>query len=463
MVISRRRFLRLAALAAPAFQPADPGNRIVIVGAGLAGLHAASLLKKAGREVVVLEARAEAGGRVRTIRVPFDEGLYGEAGAIRIAAVHQRVLQLAREHRLMLVPFESPNGAAIIHVAGMTVRSDQLDRVATALELRPDERGVSSPALLDRYVGNLPAEIMDASATPSSKWESFDRQTWPDWLRARGASSAAVRLMTLGGDSTELSALYVLRQFALLRRTTRFYKIRGGMDLLPRAMAASLGAAVRYRAEVVRIDRTSRVLRVDYVENGRTTRLEAGRVILAVPFSTLRRIEMRPPLPRAKARIIDGLQYFPSTRFLLQSSDRFWQDDGLNGAARTDTPAEIWDCSYDIPAARGLLGATLGGAMGRELRKMSENDCISAGRDVVAAAFPKIALNFQKGVVYRWALEPWARGGFAVFRPGEMTAMMPDISRVEGRMHFAGEHTSAWMGWMEGALESAERVVREIL
>jgi monoamine oxidase len=467
-MITRRRFLSLAAAPAlispsAAAQALEATGRVVVVGAGLAGLHAADLLRKRGREVVVLEARTHAGGRVLTIRSPFDDSLHGEAGASRIAAAHTTVLQLAREHRLTVVPFESPAGSPVVNVAGSRIRSDRFDRVTLPLDLRADEKGLSPSALLDRYAGNLPADLADPSRTWSSQWQAYDRQSWPEWLQSRGASPAAIRLITIGGDSSGLSALYVLRQFALLRNTTRFYKIRGGMDLLPRAMAASLGAAVRYGAEVVRVDRTSRMLRVEFLENGRLQRIEAGDLILAIPFSTLRRIEMRPPLPRRKARAVDELEYFPSTRFLLQTKIRFWQDEGLNGAARTDRPAELWDCAYDQPATRGLLGATVGGALGRAMLRTAPEQCVAIGKEIAADAFPKIVLNFEKGVVYRWALEPWSRGGFAVFRPGQMTALMADIGGPEGRVHFAGEHTSAWMGWMEGALQSGERAAREVM
>ena len=81
--------------------------------------------------------------------------------------------------------------------------------------------------------------------------------TWPEWLRLRGASADAIRLMSLGGDSSNLSALYILRQFAMLRQSTQRYKIQGGMDLLPRAMASSLGDIVRYDAPVLRVTRES--------------------------------------------------------------------------------------------------------------------------------------------------------------------------------------------------------------
>lgn len=456
-VVNRRQFLRLSVVAgAPALlfqQPRPSTAPVVVVGAGLAGLRAAAVLKNAGRQVVVLEARQRPGGRVLTIRAPFDEGLHAEAGPIRIAGVHKAVLRAVRECGLSLVPFESSVGA---RAAGGTQTSG----------LKPDEGGLPANALLERYVGTLPADLAEPATTAASyaKWREYDRVTWPQWLLSRGASPEAVRLMTLGGDSRELSALYVLRQFALLRASSQRYKIAGGMDLLPRAMASALGNLIRYDAAVVRVSRASATgASIEYETGGRVERMTASRVIFAVPFSTLRQIEIRPRLSGAKERAIEGLVYYPGTRVLLQSRSRFWNRAGLNGTARTER-AEIWDCTYDRQGLdRGILGATTGGAVGRTLIDMSESESMAFGVDLVAEAFPEIRPSFEKGVVHRWPLERWSRGAFVTFRPGQMTSTMPDISQPEDGVHFAGEHTSSWMGWMEGALESGERAAHEAL
>ena len=76
--------------------------------------------------------------------------------------------------------------------------------------------------------------------------------------------------------------------------------------------------------------------------------------------------------------------------------------------------------------------------------------------------YPAIRENFEVGASKCWDEDEWARGDYAWFKPGQMTSLIPHIARPEGRIHFAGEHASAWPGWMQGALESGNRAAREI-
>jgi monoamine oxidase len=409
--------------------------------------------------VVVLEARERSGGRVLTVRSPFDDELHGEAGPIRIAGAHRAVLRAVREHGLTLVPFESSNGAPLLRQPGTT------GSPASGSGLRSDERGLDSRKLLERYVGTLPTSLSDPAATDASyaAWREYDRATWPEWLAQRGASPEAVRLMTEGGDSSALSALYMLRQFAMLRASSQLYKIAGGMDRLPLRMASALGDAIHYQAAVVRISRAAGSVTIEYEARGRVERLTASHVILTVPLTTMRQIEFRPPLSPAKDKAIGAVAYYPGVRILLQSRDRFWNRAGLNGSART-ARAEVWDCTYDRQGpARGILGGTAGGALGHKFMDMDESQSVAFGVDLVAEAFPGIRSAFEKGVVHQWARDTWSQGAFVAYAPGQMTALVPELARPEDRVYFAGEHTSSWMGWMEGALESGERAAREVV
>jgi monoamine oxidase len=99
--------------------------------------------------------------------------------------------------------------------------------------------------------------------------------------------------------------------------------------------------------------------------------------------------------------------------------------------------------------------------MGHALARQSRSDATRAGVDVVHQAFPGVPV--RRATAYRWAVDPWARGAFATFKPGQMSRIVPSIGTAIGRIHFAGEHTAPWMGWMEGALQSADTAVEEML
>lgn len=472
---NRRSFLKGAAATA-AFAPfrsaiarAAPARRpetILVVGAGLAGLVAAYRLREAGKRVILMEARDSPGGRVRTVRGAFADGLYGELGAARIAETHEYVLHWVSDLKLALVPFAPDSGSQVLAVGQSRARADDLvarDRLAPGLHA--DERKLSLSGLLVKYIEGVPDELAQGDVNlGDSRWRDYDRLTWPQWLALRGASAAAIRLMMLGGDSSQFSALFMLQQIMLHRDSRQYFKIQGGVDRLPRGMAADLGVAIRFNCRLVRLQRTGNEVRATCMTAGHTDTIAADRAVLALPFSMLRQVALDPPLSPAKTRIINELGYFDATRFLLQTKTRFWTAQHLNGSARTDGPADIWDMSFGQKGTAGLISLTSGNQKIEELlTKMPAPEQSAFGSVLAAEAFPEIGQQTVKTIVQIWGKDPYAGGAFSVFRPGQMTAWAGILAKPEPRLHFAGEHLSPWNGWMEGALWSGERAAQEII
>jgi monoamine oxidase len=149
-------------------------------------------------------------------------------------------------------------------------------------------------------------------------------------------------------------------------------------------------------------------------------------------------------------------------KVFLQTRTRFWLRDGFSGNVTTDLPIERLtpDPGGDA-GARGALTAYPIGAYTSALERMSEEERVAAALEQAQQIFPELANAFEGGAAHCWGLDPWQRGSFALHLPGQI-GFIDTLAKPEGRIHFAGEHTSAWTGWMQGALESARRAVREI-
>ena len=114
------------------------------------------------------------------------------------------------------------------------------------------------------------------------------------------------------------------------------------------------------------------------------------------------------------------------------------------------------------PGSRGILACDTAGIQARRLTAMKEDRRVEVALEEMSRVYPELRRHFERGASKCWDEDEWARGAYAWFRPGQMLSLLPDIARPEGCVHFAGEHTSAWVGWMQGALESGVRVAREI-
>ncbi len=359
-----------------------PAKKVLILGAGMAGLVAGYELAKLGHDVTLLEARTRPGGRVHTLREPFSDGLYAEAGAARIPNNHDLTLKYVKEFSLPLEPFYPSKLQAL--------RFDRGRREEVPIEGFTD-------AMTRNYGGDL------------------------------------------GGDPDH------------------WQKIKGGTDLLPKAFADRLGGKIHYGAPVVRIEQNADHARVVFLESGRQQALTADHVLCTIPFSVLRNIDL-PALSSSKKDVIKRTHYDAVSRVYLQTRNRFFEDKGFNGFAFTSGAIEIWQPTWSQPGPRAILMTYARPGEAERITNLKESERIGVTLKQLDEMFAGLRENFERGATKCWLEDEWSRGAWAfVGVTNFFTASTPDE-----RIHFAGEHLSPWSSWMQGALSSGLRAVKEI-
>src|SRR5262252_3856375 len=440
-------------------------KKVLVLGAGLAGLSAAWRLVEAGHDVTIVEAQQRPGGRVLTLREPFSDGLYAEAGAGRIPETHALTLHYVSLFGLELEPFWPTSGKQVAYFGGRRIpfaQPQDLDLAALPLDLTAEERRLGLLGIDDKYVGTPLKRLGDIEGPdwPAPDVAALDRIRYDDYLRSLGASKDATAMLTFGFG--EYSALDSLRD-ATHHHTKTFSKIRGGNDRLPRAFADRLAARVRYGAPVTAIRQDGAGVEAVVAPPGGPERVRADYAVCAIPFTVLRRIPVEPAFPADKRAAIENVRTGSVTRIELQTRTRFWERDGENGFATIERPMEIWSPTWSQPGPRGILQAYVYEGLSRETCARDEAGRLRFALETIGGVFPRVGPELEVSVSKCWDEDPWARGAYTVWMPGQWTSGMPVVmNRPEGRIHFAGEHLTPYPGWMQGAILSGHRAAAAI-
>jgi monoamine oxidase len=435
--------------------PRLSGTRVVIAGAGLAGLTAARDLESHGASVTIVEARSRVGGRVHTLREGFAGRQHAEAGADLIEEEQTAVLALARQLRIETVPILRTGWGFY----------------------GPDARGrrriVKAPTTFMRAARLLQEELEEYKVA-GSRWDSavagaLARRSVADWMREKRVDAGlAAGLRGLRGfflaDPEDLSLLVLVEQFAEdgAPGVSGMRRIRGGNDRLPAAMARALRGPLATGTIVRRVEQHASGVRVTIDERGARRQIDADFCVMAIPASTLRDVEFEPGLPPDQQRAIATLRYGAATRLTLQFERRFWRQGRRPRGFGTDLPlGAVWDGNEQQRGPAGILTFLAGGRASQELQDILQTE----GEKGVVRRLdwlgrPSRLLTSQR---VTWEDDPWSRGGYAYFDAAYDPWLRGWLPRPAGRVLFAGEHTSdRWQGYMSGAIESGHRTAAEI-
>lgn len=432
---------------------------VLVLGAGLSGLYTALLLERAGVKVVVLEGRDRVGGRIYTL-----DNLPGkpEAGGQGFSEKYQRLLALAASLQVPTAQANPPARDSLLYVRSHPILSSDW-AASTANKLAETERSTLPPRLLTSYL-SPDNPLPDETAWIRAEYADLDISL-KQYLSANGASPEALRLMNFNPGSLfnsveATSALWALRNNQRAKTPSKQpMRIEGGNSRLPEKMAAALKSPVQKRKIVTSIMSSDTCVEVECTDG---STFQANYVVVTLPFSVLRRIKITPPLQGRQAQAVAELPYTVVTPIQLAVRRPFWEEDGFPMQMWTDTPLENILPVKDPTGTQNLVCIT-GGVKAQQLDAMNPQVLAEFVQSELARIRPASKGNVEVTKVVSWGRDPFARGAYAHFAPGQIRRFQGKMAQPWQRIHFAGEHTAISSSGMEAALESAERVANELL
>jgi monoamine oxidase len=477
------------------------GVKVVILGAGIAGLVAAYEMRKLGYQCTVLEARERPGGRNWTVRggtkivfidgtvqtCAFDEGNYQNVGPARLPSIHHTMLGYCEE---LGVPLE----VEVNTTRSSFLQNDNANDGKPVLQRRVinDTRGHVSE-LLSKCVSNgaLDAEISKedrdrmlsflrtyGALDSAGQYGGSDRSGYsvdPGAGDQSGVLNEPIDMHTLLDESFWQGMLF---EETFDMQATMFQPI-GGIDQIPYAFAKTLGDIVQYNSPVTEIRRTSKGVRIGYTTRGTEKTIEADFCFCAMPLTILKKIPNDFSAPYKK--VIDECEYASAYKIAWESR-RFWEQDyniygGLEFVNQGCSP--IWFPSAKLFSKRGVLVSGYMDEGHSAFAQLTIPEKFDGSRKSIEKLHPGHGKELEKPIYVTWGKIPHNEGSWiqsygtsqnrtygAQGNPQGTRSAAPTLPGYEallepdGPIYFVGDHVSHIVAWQEGAAVSSLRAVK---
>nr|XP_045007400.1 L-amino-acid oxidase-like [Jaculus jaculus] len=452
-------------------------KKIIVIGAGMAGLTAAKILHDAGHQVTVLEASGRVGGRIETHRVA-GVTWFIELGAMRIPISHNLTQEFVKRSGLDLQEFYSNNDQTWMLFNGVRHQLGDVkanpDRLGYSV--RDDEKNKTADQLFKQSLRKIEKELTNCKCSCRQVLEKYDSFSTKEYLiKVGNLSRGAVQMIgdLLNADSGYYEAFMETLRAYIIFGESRFDEITGGFDQLPQALSDALcPGTVKLHSLAESVEMSGDCVHVTYRTSDPLqprARLTADFVLVATTAKAARLLRFQPPLSLDKQDALRSIHYTSASKVVLACTRRFWEDDSIfGGKSSTDGPARfIYYPNQRFSGDKGVILASY--TLDDDSTFMAALDrdrIVEVVLDDLAAVHNRSKEELRALCPYsnvkHWGLDPYSMGGVAFFTPYQYMDYAQELSRPEGRVYFAGEHVDLPHGWIDTAIKSGLKAAKSI-